>query len=143
MVGFDGGGSSSARFHHVRIKGALYQEFHIFQLIGFFLEGMNEFSADGFTLLFRFRHALQEGHEMLGCVDVDQFHVEFIFEGVHYLFCFAQTEETVVYKDAGELVADGLMHQHGSYGRVYAAGKGADDVVLSYLSRMFSTAMSM
>ena len=70
---------------------------------------------------------------MLGCVDVHQFHVELILEGIYYLFCFAEAEETVVYKDAGELFADSLMHQHGCYRGIYAAGKGADDVVFANL----------
>ena len=58
VVGFDGGSGGGTGLYHVGIQGALYQEFHVFQLIGFFLEGMNEFSADGFTLLFRFGDTL-------------------------------------------------------------------------------------
>ena len=132
VMGFDGGSGSRAGFHDVRIEGALDEEFHVFQLVCFFLEGVDEFSADGLSLLFRFGDAFQEGHEMLGCIDVHQLHVEFVGESIYYLFCFAETEEAVVYEDAGELVADGSMNEHRSDGGVYAAGERADDIVISY-----------
>lgn len=51
MVGFDGCRCGGAAFHHIGIKRALDKEFHVFQLVGFFLEGMNKFSADGLTFL--------------------------------------------------------------------------------------------
>lgn len=74
---------------------------------------------------------------MLGCIDVNQFHVEFILECIHHLFRFAEAEETVVYKDAGQLVADGFVDEHSGYRRIDAAGKGADYIVFSYFSRIF------
>ena len=109
VVGFDGRSGGCAGFHDVRIECALDEEFHVIKLIGFFLEGMNEFSADGLSLLFRFGYACKKVHEMLGCIDVDEFHVEFVCEGVDDLFSFAKTEETVIDENAGQLIADSLV----------------------------------
>ena len=131
MMGLDGRSSRGAGFYDVRIEGSLYEEFHIFELVRFFLEGMNEFCTDGLTFLFRFGDAFQKRHEVLGCIDVYQLHVEFVRKGIDDLFCFAETQEAVVDENAGQLIADGFVYEDSCDRGVDAAGEGADDIVIS------------
>src|SRR5262249_22048662 len=46
-------------------------------------------------------------------------------------FVFAQ--DPVVHENAGELIADGLVDQHGGDGRIDASGEAADDVAFANL----------
>ena len=131
MMGLDGRSGRGAGFYNVRIEGARYEEFHIFELVRFFLEGMDEFCTDGLTFLFRFGDAFQKGHEVLGCIDVYQLHVEFVRKGIDDLFCFAETQEAVVDENAGQLIADGFVYEDSCDRGVDAAGEGADDIVIS------------
>lgn len=133
VMALDGGCRCGAAFHHVRIEGALNEEFHVVQLVCFFLEGVDEFRADDLAFLFRFGDALEEGHEMFRCIHMDEVHVEFVLERFHYLFRFAETEEAVIDEYAGELIANGLVYENGCHGGVNAAGEGADDLVIAYL----------
>ena len=133
VMGLDGGSGRCAGFDNVRVKGALNEEFHIGELVCFFLESVNEFSADDLSLLLRFGYTFEEGEEVLGSIDVYELDIEFLGEGIHNLFCFAETEEPVIDKYAGELFADGFVYEDSCNGGVNTAGKGADDIVIAYL----------
>ena len=41
-------------------------------------------------------------------------------------------EHAVVHEDAGELLADGLVHEHGGNRGIHAAGKAADRLLVSH-----------
>ena len=131
VMGLDGRSGRGAGFYDVRIEGALYEEFHIFELVRFFLESMDEFCTDGLTFLFRFGDAFQKRHEVLGCIDVYQLHVEFVRKGIDDLFCFAEAQEAVVDENAGQLIANGFVYEDRCDRGIDAAGEGADDIVIS------------
>ena len=48
-------------------------------------------------------------------------------EVAFHLLGFALAQQPVVHEDAGQLVADGALHQRGGHGGVDAAGQSADD----------------
>ena len=54
-------------------------------------------------------------------------------EGLDDLLALVLAHEAVVDEDAGELVADGLVHQRGGHRRVDAAGQAADDPAVADL----------
>ena len=112
VVRLNGRSSGCTRFHYIRIQCALYQEFYIWNLVSFFLECMNKFRTNGLTLLFRFSYTLEEIHKVFGRINMNQFHVELVCECIHYLFSFTQTQESVIYEYAGQLISDSLVNQY-------------------------------
>jgi hypothetical protein len=50
--------------------------------------------------------------------------------------------QAVVDEDAGQLVADRLMDQHGRNGGIDAAGQAADDALVADLARILAMAFS-
>ena len=71
--------------------------------------------------------------EALARIDVHQRDVEVAAEQRHDLLGLVQPQQAVVDEDAGELVADRLVDQHGGHRAVDAAGQPADDAALADL----------
>ena len=71
--------------------------------------------------------------EALAGVDVHQRDVEVAAEQRHDLLGLVEPQQAVVDEDAGELVADRLVDQHGGHRAVDAAGEAADDAALADL----------
>ena len=64
---------------------------------------------------------------------MDDVHAEVAREHVHHRFRFAETQQAVVNKNAGELVADGAVDQGGGNRGIHAAGQAKDDFVAADL----------
>src|SRR4030067_709824 len=60
-------------------------------------------------------------------------HVERLPEGRLDLVCLALPQDAVIDENAGEVVADGLVHQKGRHCRVHPAADAADDSRVPYL----------
>ncbi|MDI2022350.1 hypothetical protein PJL18_02885 [Paenarthrobacter nicotinovorans] len=98
-----------------------------------FLEGADEFAADDLALGFGIADAgksRQEAFLLVGNIEVDA-------RGGHEvtfdLFRFAFTEQTVVYEDTGELVADSTLDKGSGNCGVDATGKAANDLGVANL----------
>ena len=98
-----------------------------------FLEDFDKPMPDSATLFLRILDALKVREKIIRCVDRAQVHVKVIAEGGFHQSSFTLSQESVVYKDAGELFADGSMEQRRYDRTVHATGKPADHVAISDL----------
>ena len=92
------------------------------------LEGADELTADDLTLRLRLGDAGQGGQEALGLVAGDDADAHAARVVVLDLLALARAQQAVIDEEAGQLIADGLVHEGRSHGGVHAAGQGADDL---------------
>ena len=64
---------------------------------------------------------------------MDNIQTEVVTEHLHHLLAFVQTQQTVIDEDAGQLLTDGAMQQHGHHGGVDTAGETQDHLVTANL----------
>ena len=105
----------------VGIERALSQELSPANLRGLGLEYLDEVLADGLALGLGIGDARQRIEELLLGVHVHERNVVVIAEQAHHLLGFAKAHQAVIDEHAGELIADGLVDQHGGDGAVDAA----------------------
>ena len=91
------------------------------------------FFADDLALLLRLAHTLQGGEEVFGGVHGDELDAGRLDEIMLDLLGLALAQQTVVHEHAGELLADGLMHQSRRDGGVDAAGQAANHLCVADL----------
>ena len=137
MVALDRGGLAaglaSAGLDDVRVDGALGQVLDPVELLGDGEELLPELRADAAALLLRVRHAGQQlGVALLG-VHVDEGHVELLAEDLLHHLGLTLAKHAVVHEHAGELVADGAVHERGHDGGVDAAGEREDHLAVTHL----------
>ena len=63
----------------------------------------------------------QPGQEPLTRIDHDKRDMQVNAEGIDDLISFARAQAAGIDEDTGQLVANGLVHQQGCDGRIYAA----------------------
>ena len=97
------------------------------------LEDADELLADRLALGLRIGDAGQRGEEALPGVDDDEVDTGRVDEVLLDLLGLPLAQQPVVDEDAGELVADGLLHQGRCDGGVDAAGERTEDPVLADL----------
>src|SRR5436190_19036506 len=103
---------------YIRIKSSLRQEFvatvfafaisliFLQQFLGGVLKYFNEFIADQLALRFGIGHSFEQREKTIAGVHILQTHVKILAENSLHDFFFSRAEQTVVYKNAGELVTD-------------------------------------
>jgi hypothetical protein len=121
---------------HVGIERAL-REVGAADLLGLGLEHVDEGLADELALGFGIGRAFKAAQEHLGDVGMDERDVVVVAEQRDDLFGLAQTHQAMVDEDAGELVADRLVDQHGGHGGVDATRKAADHARVAHLGADF------
>ena len=89
--------------------------------------------ADGLALCFGVGDAGELAEEQVGGVAMHQRDVVVVAEEVDHLLRLAAAQQAVIDEDAGELVADRLVDQHGGDRGVDAAGEAADHAALAHL----------
>ena len=99
----------------------------------FGLEHVDEQFADGLALGFRIVDAFERLEEGIGGVDMDQRNVVVVPEQRHDVFRLAEAKQSVIDKDASELLADRLMDEHGGDRGIDAAGQSANHFALADL----------
>ena len=145
MVRFDVGRAiAAAGLYDVRIQRALHEEFDFLaggtglfdDLTLRLLKSADELLSDDLALLLRLAHALQRGEEVFGGVHGDELDAGGLDEIMFDLLGLALAQQTVVHEHAGELLADGLMHQSRRDGGVDAAGQAANHLASPTFSRI-------
>ena len=109
--------------HHVGIDGALRQKVHGADLLGFLLKDADEFLADDLPLPLRIGHAHQLAQEPGPGVDAAHVHVELVLHDLLHLVALVLPQQTVIHKDARQLIAHGALQKRGGNGAVHAAGQ--------------------
>ena len=95
---------------------------------GGLLEGVDESSTDDPAFRLRVRHAGEAGEEVVAGFHVDERHVKMPSEGLFDLLGLASTQEPGVHEHAGQLTADGPVHQERRDARIHPTGQGAVDL---------------
>ena len=133
MVALDDSGLAGAALHHVGVNGALAQEVHFAQLLALRLEDPDELLADDLPFPLRVLHACKLCEEALPGVDPDDVHVKLFFEDPLYHVPLVLAQQAVVHENAGQVLADGLVHQHGGHRGIHPAGQAAEDLLVPHL----------
>lgn len=109
------------------------QESRIAHVFCVFLEHIDKELADDLALGLGVRDTVELAQEQLLLVSVDQRHVVVVAEHGDDLFGLTLAQQTVVNEDAGQLIANGFVNQHGGDGGVHAAGKATDHLLVAHL----------
>ena len=96
----DGGLAAQAGLHHVRIDGALGQEVHGADLLGFLLEHADELLTDDLPLTLGVRDTGQLAQETGTGVDPADVHVELLGHHMLHLVAFVLAQQAVVHENA-------------------------------------------
>ena len=109
------------------------QEVGAAELLRLGVEHVDEQPADGLALLLRVLDAFERLEERVLGVDVHQRDVVAVAEQRHDLLRLGEPQQAVIDEDAGELLADRLVNEHGGDRRVDAARQSADHPALAHL----------
>src|SRR4030095_1738487 len=90
------------------------------QFFGGVLKYFNEFIADQLSLRFRIGHSLEQPEKTIAGVQLLQPHVKILAESPLYPFFFSRAEQTVIDKNARELIADRLVQERSGHCRIKA-----------------------
>src|SRR4051812_31425579 len=144
------GVQGTPRLDDVRVEGPLNEEAHLAgrarlleDLTGSLLEDPDELTADDLALLLRVGDAGESVHEAVGRVhdlelppgDGDEIALD--------LFGLPRPQQAGVDEDAGQLIADGALHERGGHRRVDPAGQAADHAGVAHLRAYPLTCSSM
>ena len=136
VVALDGRAlAAEAALDHVGIDGALGQEVHGADLLGFILEHADELLADDLALALRGALPCQLLVEAVAGIDADKVDVKLAAFAEHLadLFALVLAQQAVVNEHAGQLLTDGLG-QHGSTDAgVDTARQGAEHLAVTDL----------
>ena len=129
--------AADARFDDVGVDRALAEELDVAVLllevarsVG---EDLDELAADDLALLLGVRFALRLVEEALLAVERDEVDAELALEDLLDHLAFVEAHAAVVDEDADELLADGLVEKRRADGRVNAAGKREQDLLVADL----------
>ena len=125
------------RLDHIRIDRTLRQPLDVLDLNGLLVENLHEVAADDLALPLGVRNARQIAQELgrgIHALDV-QPHV---LIGLQHLPELVLAQQARVDEDAVEVLADGLVQQHGRHRRIHAARKRQHDLVVAQLLAQFA-----
>ena len=121
------------RFDDIGIERALGQEPRPAHRSGMFLEDFDEQSPDGLALDLGVADPFQRAQEQVGFIGMDQRHVVMVAEHGHDLPGLVLAQQPMVDEDAGQLIANRLVDQHGGHRTVDPPGKAADHLFATNL----------
>ena len=117
---------------HVGIEGPLSQPFHVADGARLFIEDVDEGMADDLALLLRVFDPGEQIEETILRVHQLEVQIEVLAQVGDDLVAFAGAEHAVIHKDAVQVLADGLVQQHGDHGGVHTAGERADHMPVAH-----------
>ena len=109
--------------HHIGVDGALCQEVHGADLLGFLLKDADKLLADDLALVLRLGHAGQLAQEPVTGVHTPHIHVELVLHHLFHLIALVLAQQAVIHEDARQLVAYGALQQRRRHRAVHAAGQ--------------------
>ena len=133
VVALDNRRVAHAALDNIGIYCALNEEIHPAEPLALVFKNADKLLADNFSLLLRLGHACELGEETLLGVDSDELHIKALAEDVLDLVALVLSEQTVVNENAGQLLADRSVQEHGCNGAVDSAGHGAEHGLVAYL----------
>ena len=114
MVALNGCTSDGERLDAVGIDSALAEPLHILELTGFLIEYLDEAFADNLAFFLRLGYTCELAEEFLRSVNTYNIEAEALIVAEDILeLVFA--EHAVIHKYASEVLADGLVEEHGSH----------------------------
>ena len=128
MMAFDDRGIALAAFDDVGIDGALRQHIHFAKLLCHILEYADELFANDLPFLLRLGDALQSAEETLFRIDPDQMDTKLLSKGVFNKISLVLSEQSMIHKHTGQIVADCSMQKHRGNGGIDAAGKRQENL---------------
>ena len=120
-------------FKDVRINSALTEEGGIDFSCGIG-EDFDKLLADDLAFAFGFIDTCELIKEAVGCVDVDQIHIEGFGEDLLNIFGFIFAQESMVDENACQLFTDGFVDESRHDAGVNAAGESQDHGLVAHLS---------
>jgi hypothetical protein len=121
------------RLDDVRIERALGEKAHVGQGLGFLFEHLDEGGADDAALALGILDAGQALQEVLAGVHGANAEAERFAEHLHDPSRLVAAQHPVVDEEAGELIADGAVHEGRRHGRVDPAAQPADHTGAAHL----------
>ena len=122
---------------HVGIQRALRQKFRRARALGRRLKNFDERLADDFAFAFGIGHAFEPAQKQFRGVLVLQFDFEMPPENLPHHLRLAPAQQTIVDKNAGQLVADGLVQQRRRHARIHPAAQAQNDPFAAHLRADF------
>ena len=119
----------TAALDQVGIQRALHQPLGVGEPAGVLLEHPDELFTDRLALGLGLGDTFERREKSFAGVDVDQFDTEVATERLDHLGALALAHQTGVDVDAGELVADRLVHERRRHRRIDPTGESADHPV--------------
>ncbi len=120
----------AARLDHVGVERPLHEPADVAEPPRLLLEDADELAADDLPLLLRLLDAVEQLEEPLLRLHVDERDVEVLAERLDHLLGLVLAQQAVVDEDAGELLADRLVHEQRRDGRVDAARQRAEHALV-------------
>lgn len=103
-------------FDDVRIERALGEEIGAAELLGLFLEDLDEETADDLALGLRIADAFELADEAIGSVDMEQMEVVVLLEHGDDVRRLVLAHQTMVDEDAGKLIPDRFVDEESCHG---------------------------
>ena len=128
---------------HIGVERALGEEAVVagigfFQIARGFFEDLDELVADDLALALGVGDAFEFFQKLLGGIHCFHPDAELSGEKFFHRRRFVGAEESVVYKDAGEAVANGFVEQDGGDGGIHAAAEAEDHAAFADLLADFA-----
>ena len=122
------------RLDDVGIQRALCEEFCLADLAGGFLENIDERVADNLALCLRIGDATQFAYKQIRRVFVVELDLEIAPKNFFHNARLVGAQHAVVHKNAGQLLADGLVNQRRRHAGIDAPAQAEDHFFLADLS---------
>ena len=116
----------------VGVDGALRQPAGVGDFARLGVEHFHEVAADDLALLLGVADAFQVLEELLAGIHADDIQAQALIV-VHHVVELVLAQQAVVHENAGQVLADGAVQQHGGHGRIHAPAQAEDDAVVANL----------
>src|SRR5882724_4363802 len=107
--------ASPRRLDYVWVDRTLRKESNAGQLVGFFVESLDECAPDDLALLLRVSDSGQRSEKALFGIDADDAYAEVLGKRTHHLVTLAEAQQTMIDEYTDELITDRAMEERSDY----------------------------